>query len=207
MSFIETVTPQAATGEAREFYRHQQGSLDYLPNYARVFCHRPAVMVAWAALQRELKRHLDTRSYSLVSLAAALASGSSYCALAFGGKLLKRFFTPVELAAVIRGEEDSPLTEGERCMMEVATKVARNAGSVEQDDIHRLREAGYSDEQIFDIVAAAAARCFFSRVPDALGVLPDAPLAEIDESLRELLIVGRPVSDETPQAIASRSGN
>lgn len=201
MTFIGTVAASAADDELLEFYRQQQGSLDYLPNYAGVFAHRPAVMAAWAALQRELRRHLDARAYALISLSAALASGSSYCALAYGRRLLEDGFSPAELAAVVRGEEHSPLRPGERLVMNLAAKVARRAGSVDEQDIAELRRAGYGDAEIFDIVAAASGRCFFARVPDALGAQPDAPLGDLEDSLLELLVVGRPVSTAEPERL------
>jgi hypothetical protein len=46
-----------------------------------------------------------------------------------------------------------------------------------------------------DVVLAAAARCFFSKALDALGVLPDAELAELEPELLEVLVVGRPIAD------------
>jgi hypothetical protein len=48
MSYITTIPPEQAHGEVLELYRRQQGSQDYLPNYARVFCYRPKVIQAWA---------------------------------------------------------------------------------------------------------------------------------------------------------------
>jgi uncharacterized peroxidase-related enzyme len=201
MTYIRTIPAAEADGELLGFYREQQGDQGYLPGYARVFCHRPAVMAAWAALQRELRRHLDARAYALVSLAAALAGGSSYCALAYAHRLMEKGFSAAQLAAVIRGEADCPLTAAERRMMDLAAKVARDPGSVNERDIAGLREAGYSDAGIFDIVAAAAGRCFFSRIPDALGTQPDAPLGELDDPLLELLVVGRPVSPEPPERL------
>ena len=41
---------------------------------------------------------------------------------------------------------------------------------------------------------AAAARCFFSKTLDALGVLPDASFRELAPELREVLVVGRPIA-------------
>jgi hypothetical protein len=46
-----------------------------------------------------------------------------------------------------------------------------------------------------DVVLAAAARCFFSKTLDALGVLPDARYRELEPELREALVVGRPIAD------------
>jgi hypothetical protein len=42
-------------------------------------------------------------------------------------------------------------------------------------------------------ILAAAVRCFFSKVLDATGALPDRRFAELPEALRDLLTVGRPI--------------
>ncbi len=57
------------------------------------------------------------------------------------------------------------------------------------------RELGLSDREIFDVVLAAAAQCFFSKAVDAVGVLPDAEYAELEPGLREALTVGRPIAN------------
>ncbi len=46
-----------------------------------------------------------------------------------------------------------------------------------------------------DVVFAAAARCFFSKTLDALGVLPDSRYRALEPGLREALVVGRPIAD------------
>ena len=201
MTFIDTIPPDQAGEDLQAFYRAQQGSLDYLPNYARLFGHRPGVMAAWAELQRELKRHLDQRAYSLISLAAALATGSSCCALAYGQRLLKAGFSSEDLIAVVLGEGTDALTTAERCMVELAGKVAAAPASVRREDIDALRAAGFTDPEIFDVVAAAAGRSFFARVPEALGAQPDAALGEMAAALRDLLLVGRPLSREHGQGV------
>lgn len=193
MCYIETISPEEASGAVQALYKRQQGELDYLPNYARVFCHRPQVMQAWADLQQAIRQEMDTRTYSLVSLAAALAIRSSYCALAHGRKLLGRYFTLEELVAIINDEDAAPLSAGERSMMRFARKVALDSSSITATDIAELRGAGFSDAQIFDTVAATAGRCFFAKVPDALGVRPDAALGDLPPALRDLLETGRPV--------------
>ncbi|MBB3591519.1 hypothetical protein FHX08_001863 [Rhizobium sp. BK529] len=51
-----------------------------------------------------------------------------------------------------------------------------------------------SDAEIFDVTAAAAARCFFSKMLDALGAAPDHVYAErLDPKLRQSLTIGRPI--------------
>ena len=77
--------------------------------------------------------------------------------------------------------------------MEVADKVATDATAVTQADIERLRGLGLSDADILDVVLAAAARCFFSKVLDAVGCDPDAAFNELEPELRDALTVGRPI--------------
>ena len=57
-------------------------------------------------------------------------------------------------------------------VMDLAEKVADDATSVTEADVQRLRGLGLCDAEIFDVVLAAAARCFYSKTLDALGVLP-----------------------------------
>jgi alkylhydroperoxidase family enzyme len=150
-------------------------------------------MQAWAELQAVLKEPMDGKTYWLVSLAAAMAGGSSCCSLAFGSKLANKYYTVAELSAIIRDDPENPLTRAERLIVRLARKVSTDATAVTVEDIATLGEAGISDAQVFDIVAAAAARSFFSKVPDALGVLADAALGDIGEPLVSLLAVGRAV--------------
>jgi alkylhydroperoxidase family enzyme len=79
-------------------------------------------------------------------------------------------------------------------VMDLADKVADDATSVTEADIDRLRGLGLSDPEIFDVVAAAAARCFFSKMLDGLGVEADARYAELEPDLRSALTVGRPIA-------------
>ena len=61
--------------------------------------------------------------------------------------------------------------------------------------MQRLRDLGLSDAEIFDVVAAAAARCFFSKTLDALGAEADPVFAELGPELRDALTVGRPIAE------------
>ncbi|HEX5816849.1 MAG TPA: peroxidase, partial [Methylomirabilota bacterium] len=80
-----------------------------------------------------------------------------------------------------------------RAMMAFVEKVVLAADRMTSADVEGLRSHGYRDEEIFDLVAAAAARCFFSKLLDALGVQADAAFNDLDPALRESLTVGRPV--------------
>jgi uncharacterized peroxidase-related enzyme len=191
MAFVDATGSDEATGELAEFYAEERARVGYVPNFARAFASRPDVYRAWQQLNRLLRAH-DLRRYELATLAAARALRSSYCALAHGKVLVEKFYD----ADAVRSFPDG-LDDADRAVMALAEKVATDATSVTQDDIDGLRRLGVSDAEIVDVVLAAAARCFFSKTLDALGVRPDAAFAEMEPLLRDALTVGRPI--ETPR--------
>jgi alkylhydroperoxidase family enzyme len=162
-------------------------------NYERAFGERPEVYAAWQQLNGAIKAGMDLRRYELATLAAARRLRSSYCSLAHGSVLIERFGEPVREIALDRSS--SGLDDVDLAVMDLAERVVDDATAIDDGDLQRLRDLGLSDTEIMDVVLAAAARCFFSKTLDALGVRPDASYAALDPELREALVVGRPIAD------------
>ncbi|MDF1585807.1 carboxymuconolactone decarboxylase family protein [Rhodospirillales bacterium YIM 152171] len=125
-------------------------------------------MGAWDALLGAIRGNMDLRRYELATLAAAKALRSSYCMLAHGSVLRRHFCDAEQLRALVEAPVLAGLDDTDRAVMRFAGKVASDATSISEDDIHELRRHGLGDAQIFDVAAAAAARCFFSKTLDAL---------------------------------------
>jgi len=202
MSFIETISPADATGEVRDMYERQQASWGYVPNYAKAFSHRPEVLARWGRLLAEIRRPMDARRFELITFAAAHELRNTACALAHG-KALTQFFDAAEVRVMAQGGNAPGLTEAERAMMAFSRKVARDATTITQADVDALRACGLSDPEIFDVVATAAGRAFFTKLLDGLGVLGDSPSGAIDPALLETLSVGRPLDSGAPEKLAS----
>ena len=197
MTFIETVPEEGAPPGVAAMYETDRATLGggQVPNLTRAFSPRPGVYAAWRKLNGEIKAGMDLRRYELATLAAARRLRSAYCALAHGSVLLQNFLEPAALRAVAEDHRTAGLDEVDVAVMDLADKVADDATSVGEEDIERLRSLGLSDSDIFDVVAAAAARCFFSKMLDGLGAQPDARYAELEPELRGALTVGRPFDD------------
>ena len=200
MSFIRTIPPGESSGAVREMYERQQAAFGYVPNYAKLFCHRPEVMERWAKLLAAIKRSVDSRRFELITFAAAHALRNSYCSLAHGNALTT-FFDEDEVRAFASGKAGETLTEAELAMMRFARKVAIDASEISTHDIDELTEHGFSEEEIFDITATAAARSFFTKILDSLGAQPDISYLKMDRSLRQTLTVGRPIARREAEAI------
>ena len=76
--------------------------------------------------------------------------------------------------------------------MSFAEKVILDQHSIVQQDVDELRNHGFSDEEILDIVLAASARAFYTKVLDSLGAEPDEAYLELEPELRAALAKGRP---------------
>ena len=162
-------------------------------NHERAFAERPEVHAAWQQLNGAIKAGMDLRRYELATLAAARRLRSSYCCLAHGSVLIERFDEPVR--EIARDHRAAGLDEVDVAVMDLAEHVVDDATSIGDDELQRLRDLGLSDTDIMDVVLAAAARCFFSKTLDAMGVRPDASYAELEPELLEVLVVGRPIAD------------
>jgi alkylhydroperoxidase family enzyme len=160
---------------------------------------RPEVLARWGMLLAEIKRPMDKRRFELVTFAAAVQLKNSACALTHG-RALREYFSEREICAIAEDRLDGILGDAEQAMVRLARRVAENASDVRAEDVEALSAHGCTDAEIFDIVAAAAGRAFFTKMLDALGVRPDSSLLALDEELRRKLTVGRSI-DTRPCAV------
>ncbi len=193
MSYLDGAPPQSPSAALAAMWAEDESQWGFLPNFARTFGVRPGVYAAWRELNSGIKASMGARRYELATLAAALELRSSYCALAHGRVLARQLFDDAEVARIARGEETTALDEADRAVMELARAVVRGAERLTQADLAPVRACGLADDEILDVILAAAARCFFSKVLDATGTLPDHVFHDLDDSLRTALAVGRPI--------------
>lgn len=196
MAFIDTITPEAADGDVAGMYETDRAAWGFLPNFTRAYSHRPGVYAAWRGLNGAIKANMDERRYEIATLAAARRLRSSYCSLAHG-RVLARLIPASAVQDIAVGRPSEQLDEVDMAVIDLADKVAADATTVTRTDIQRLRDLGLSDADILDVVLAAAARCYFSKVLDAVGCDPDAAFNELEPGLRDALTVGRPIASGT----------
>ena len=194
MTFIHTIPEEVAEGDVQKMYAENSADFGYLPNYVQAFSLRPDVMAAWGQFLGTLSRDMDARRYELVTVAAARALHSSYCMLAHGSVMLQDLFSTEQLTRIAQDYQTADLTPAEVAMMAYAEQIVLDATAVTQAHIDTLHQHGFTDAEIFDITTTAAARCFFSKTLDALGASPDEAFMALDETLRQSLTVGRPIS-------------
>jgi uncharacterized peroxidase-related enzyme len=191
--FVHTVEEKDATGDVADYYRQQRAQWGFLPNYATAFSHRPDVAQAWNVLNVTIRGSMDRRWFELATIAAARALRSTYCTVAHSTFLRDVCGDDEALRAIAADPSGSALDEQGHAIFAFATKVAIDAASIEQSDVDGLRAHGLTDLDVTNIVFAAAARSFFTRVLDGLGSqLDDETAQTFPQALLDTMIVGRP---------------
>lgn len=201
MAFIDVVPEEEADGPVADMYGRLRDALGYVPNYGKVFSHRPELFAAWSRLNTTIKDAMDPRVYELATLAAAAHRRSSYCVLAHGEKLLGLGSSPEEVRDLVERGDTAALSDKERAVVEFARKVASDPVAIDAADVDDLRAVGLDEAEIFDVAAAAAARLFFTALQDAMGSHPDAAYRQTFTDLADSLAVGRSLEDQAPPAV------
>ena len=194
--FIDAIPEQAATGALAEYYQKQRAAWGFLPNYAGAFSTRPDVAHAWNALNAAVRDGMDRRRFELATIAAARALRSTYCTAAHSKFMRDVCGDEKILTTIAEDPSGERLTDEDAAIYRFAAKVATSAETVDQDDIDKLRHVGLADGDIADVVFAAAARAFFTRVLDGLGAQLDSETAtSFSPDLIESMVVGRPAAE------------
>jgi uncharacterized peroxidase-related enzyme len=176
--YIETIPPDTAIGPVREMYDADLASDGYVSTDTILFSLRPDVYALWVQLSRSIRKSMRLRRYELVTIAAARALGCRACVSGHASLLLRNGIARPQMEAIVRDFRDAGLEPVEVALMELAESVAIDAHRVAKADVDRLRDFGLRDDEIFGVVLAAAARCFYSKSLDAMGCPPTPELAE-----------------------------
>jgi uncharacterized peroxidase-related enzyme len=79
-----------------------------------------------------------------------------------------------ELVRALRGgHKTAELSPADRGMLDFAVKLTRTPSQVEEEDIAGLREVGFDDAAIHDIVQVVALFAYYNRLADGLGIDPE----------------------------------
>ncbi len=186
------------TAEAQRMFAEDVSEFGYVMNASRLWAYHPAVLDGLFDLMREATsaHRLTFRQRGILVAASTSAIGDSYCSLAWGSKLAKA--TDAQTAAGVLRGDDAGLTASEQAIAGWARKVAGNPNHTSAADVQALRDAGYSDTQIFAFTVFVALRVAFSIVNDALGARPDAAFrSTAPEAVLDAITFGRPIDEAT----------
>ena len=91
--------------------------------------------------------------------------------------------------AVLKDHTTAPISERDRALYAFIAKVNTDSTSIRQDDVDTARNAGWSDEALYDAISVHALFRFYNTWIDATGV-SDMPAFAYDMSGKRLATMG-----------------
>jgi uncharacterized peroxidase-related enzyme len=191
--FLRTIAEGDATGGIAEIYEKQKSQIGFVMAATKCFTARPDLLPAYTDFSNKIRAgfSLGVREWRLITLVAAKQIPSTYCAYVYSQQLIGDLGSKEAVLAVQRDFRSAGLSDKDVAMLAYAEKIAKDASKVTEADIHGLRSAGFTDQQICDIALCAAFRCFVSRFFDAIGAGPEAAFIDDDVEFRSAMTVGR----------------
>ena len=141
-------------------------SIGFTPNMLATFALSPIAFNAWATLRGSLSKALDLKTRESISLAVSEVNGCNYCLAvhSFGAKHAKMSADDIILAR--KGHATDPKRDA---AVQFARKVIETRGKVGDADVKTVRDAGYTDANIMEIIALVSVYSltnFFNNVFD-----------------------------------------
>lgn len=154
MQRIHGIDPQTATGAAKTLLDGVQHKLGFVPNLMRTLAVSPATLDAYLSFNDRLSHGiLSPKLREQLALTVAYSNSCEYCLAAhtaIGGML---GLTPSQLEAAYTADSTDPAIAA---ALHFAQQVVRNQGRVSDEDVAEVRQAGYGDAEIAEIVGHVA---------------------------------------------------
>ena len=180
MARITQLTSEAAVGEAKELLDTVKNKLGLVPNMARAMANSPAVLQGYLSLNDALRKGgLSAQVREQIALAVSEANGCDYCVAAHStvGKMLG--LTPEQIRDSREGTAVDSKTDA---LIHFARRVLETRGRVDDSDLGHVRDVGFDDAIIAEVVANVALHVFtnyFNNVAETDLDFPRAPALKV----------------------------
>jgi uncharacterized peroxidase-related enzyme len=172
-----TVPPEdEAPPEVEALFAKPREKLGFVPNVLRLFALRPRHLLGWWAYYDELMRGdsgLTKAQREMIAVVVSITNRCHYCVISHGAALRKLLDDAVLADHIASDYRSAPLEPRERAMLDFAVKLTADLHGCSEADVEALRDAGWSDEEIFDITQVASMFNFTNRLASGLGWQPN----------------------------------
>jgi uncharacterized peroxidase-related enzyme len=185
-----TPSEQDTPEEVRSAWERAAAKLGFLPNVQRLYALRPKRYLEWLAHYEDVMRGesgLSPLEREMIALVVSDLNDCHYCLTSHAAYLRVMSGDPTLPDRLRANANAAAPNDRARAILGFAAKVTRDAHGCTPEDLDRLRAAGLSEAEIFDVVETAAMFNFTNRLTSALGMVPN----------REFDTMGRPTLTES----------
>lgn len=174
---ISVPEPQAAPAGSQPALAQIQSAFGGVPQMFRAVSNSPAALQSmWAAFGALGAGVIPARLGEQIAVAVADRNRCDYCLAAHTALGRKAGASAEQMAAAQSGKSDDPRTAA---ALSFALKLVEARGQVADADVAGLREAGFNDEEIVEIVAHVALNLFTNYINVPFAVPVDFPAVKL----------------------------
>jgi uncharacterized peroxidase-related enzyme len=166
----------ALSPEMTAYFAKCQEKLGFVPNVLKAYVFDTAKLSAFVAMYNDLMlapSGLSKLEREMIAVAVSAQNRCYYCLVAHGAAVRQLSGDPPLGELMVMNYRAARLSNRERAMLDFAVKLTSEPWLVEEDDRARLRQAGFSDRDIWDIAAVAGFFNMTNRVASATDMRPN----------------------------------
>jgi len=176
VSWLRVPDEESLPEEVRALFEPPREKLGFVPNVLRNFALRPGRLLRWNDHYEELMRGesgLSRAEREMIAVVVSVANDCAYCIAAHSAALRRLTKDPALADAIAADHAGARLEPRVHTALTYAEKLTREPERMTEADVERLREAGWSDEDVMDIAEVAAMFNFTNRMASGLGWEPN----------------------------------
>lgn len=162
--------------ETRKYFDICAERLGLVPNVLAAYAFDIGKLNAFTAMYNDLmlgESGLSKLEREMIAVVVSSINRCWYCQVAHGATVRALSGDPALGEALVMNYRVAPLDPRQRAMLDFAAKLTEASHRVEEPDRQALREAGFSDRDIWDIAAVAGFFNMTNRVASASGMEPN----------------------------------
>ncbi|NNU79181.1 peroxidase-related enzyme [Halovulum dunhuangense] len=159
-----------------KYFRICEEKLGLVPNVLKAHAFDVEKLNAFTAVYNDLmlgQSGLSKLEREMIAVAVSSANRCWYCQVAHGAAVRELSGNPELGEALVMNYRVADLSPRQRAMLDFAVRITTDSASIEEADRRKLRDAGFSDRDIWDIAAVAAFFNMSNRLASAVGMQPN----------------------------------
>jgi uncharacterized peroxidase-related enzyme len=158
------------------YFKSCEDKLGFVPNVMKAFSFDMAKLEAFVAYRNDLMlggSGLSVLEREMIATAVSAQNRCFYCITAHGASVRNLSGDPLLGELMATNYRAARLSKRRRAMLDFAVKLTAEPWLIEESDRARLRGAGFSDRDIWDIAAVASFYNMTNRLASATDMRPN----------------------------------
>jgi uncharacterized peroxidase-related enzyme len=159
------------------YFRKCREKIGFVPNVLSAYAHDMPKLEAFSAFYNDLMlapSGLSKLEREMIAVAVSAENRCFYCLTAHGAAVRQLSGRPELGEMLVMNYRAAPLSPRERAMLDFAVLMTKASETIEEHHRQALRDAGFSDRDIWDIAAVASFFNMSNRMASATDMRPNA---------------------------------